>query len=110
MQARFEKVDFAHEMQAGGPHYDSYLLSDFKDHKIDLGTALWSNKKLNVYIDYAFLDADRNPLFKMQTDGDNIKRYSGGDMATAINLFEFPGRARPRTCWATAGTVLWPTR
>ena len=29
-----------------GPHYDYYRLTDLKDHKIDLGGALWSNKKI----------------------------------------------------------------
>ena len=94
MQARFENVDFAHELKAGGPPYDYYLLTDFKDYKIDLGTALWSNKKFNVYIDYAFMDADRNMLFNTQTDGDNINRFSGGDMATAINPFVFIGTGK----------------
>ena len=46
MQVRFEKVDFADERQPGGPHYDYYRLTDLKDHKIDLGGALWSNKKI----------------------------------------------------------------
>jgi len=61
-----------------------------------LGTALWSNKKFNVYIDYTLLDADRNMLFSTETDGDNINRYSGGDMATAINPFVFIGMGKAK--------------
>jgi hypothetical protein len=94
MQARFENVDFVHELPASGSNYDYYLLSDFKDYKIDLGSALWSNKKYNVYIDYTFMDGSRNTLFSTETDGDNINRYSGGDMATAINPFVFIGTGK----------------
>jgi hypothetical protein len=94
MQARFEKVDFLHELPASGSTYDYYLVTDFKDYKIDLGSALWSNKKYNVYIDYTFMDASRNTLFSTETDGDNINRYSGGDMATAINPFVFIGTGK----------------
>lgn len=94
MQARFEKVDLVNELPSSGTNYDFYLLTDFKDYNIDLGNALWSNKKFNVYIDYTFLDADRNALFTTETDGDNINRFSGGDMATAINPFVFIGTGK----------------
>jgi hypothetical protein len=50
-----------------------------------LGSASWSNKKFNVYIDHTSLDADRNQLFQTQTDG---------DMATAINPFVFIGTGK----------------
>ena len=94
MQERFEKVDFAYEMPSEGSTYDYYLQANFKDYKIDLGRTLVSSKKFNVYIDYTFMDASRQPLFTTETDGDNINRYSGGDIATAINPFVFVGTGK----------------
>ena len=94
MQETFEKVDLAHEMPSAGSSYDYFLLADFKDYKIDLGSAIWSNKTFNVYIDYTFIDASRNSVFTTETDGDNINRYSGGDMATAVNPFVFIGTGK----------------
>ncbi|GEM_PF-5636471 len=89
MQTRFTTVDFAYTLPPAGQKHDYYLVTDFKNYKIDLGTAIWDNANYNVYIDYTFLDANRQPLFTTQTDGNNINRYSGGDMATAVNPFVF---------------------
>lgn len=94
MKTRFATVDFAHTLPAGGHEHDYYLVTNFKDYKIDLGSAIWSSAKYNVYIDYTFMDASRNTLFSTETDGDNINRYSGGDMATAINPFVFIGTGK----------------
>lgn len=94
MKTRFATVDFAYTLPPSGEAHDYYLVTNFKDYKIDLGSALWSNKKFNVYIDYTFLDADRDTLFNTETDGDNINRFSGGDMATAINPFVFIGTSK----------------
>jgi len=94
MQARFETVDFAYAMPTESSAYDYFLLADFKDYKIDLGSALWSNKQFNVYIDYTFMDASRQNLFTTETDGDNINRFSGGDIATAVNPFVFIGTGK----------------
>jgi hypothetical protein len=94
MQARFETVDFAYEMPAASASYDYFLQADFKDYHIDLGSTLVSNKKFNVYIDYTFMDASRQNLFTTETDGNNINRYSGGDIATAVNPFVFVGTGK----------------
>ncbi len=94
MKTRFETVDFAYALPSSGQDHDYYLVTNFKDYKIDLGSAIWSNAKYNVYIDYTFLDESRNKLFTTETDGDNINRYSGGDMATAINPFVFIGTGK----------------
>lgn len=94
MQARFETVDFAYEMPAESASYDYFLLADFKDYHIDLGSTLVSNKKFDVYIDYTFMDASRQNLFTTETDGNNINRYSGGDIATAVNPFVFVGTGK----------------
>lgn len=94
MQATFKKVDFAYDLPAEGAAYDYYLLADFKDYKIDLGSTLFSNKQFNVYVDYDFRDASRRSLFTTETDGDNINRYSGGDIATAVNPFVFIGTGK----------------
>ena len=94
MKTRFETVDFAYTLPSSGQAHDYYLVTNFKDYKIDLGSAIWSNAKYNVYIDYTFLDESRNKLFSTETDGDNINRYSGGDMATAINPFVFIGTGK----------------
>jgi hypothetical protein len=94
MGATFETADFATALPPEGAAYDYYLMADFKDYQIDLGRTLVSNKKFNVYIDYVFQDAARRTLFTTETDGDNINRYSGGDIATAVNPFVFVGTGK----------------
>ena len=89
MKTRFAEVDFAHTLSPDGQGHDYYLVTNFKDYKIDLGSTLMSNAHYNVYIDYTFLDADHKEIFAVQTDGNNINRHSGGDIATAINPFVF---------------------
>jgi hypothetical protein len=109
MQATFQKTDFAHTLPAEGAAYDYYLMADFKDYRIDLGRTLFSNKQFNVFIDYAFLDASRRTIFTTETEGDNINRYSGGDIATAINPFVFVGTGKAENMLGTAGMAPWPT-
>lgn len=94
MQATFQKADFADALPQKKTAYDYYLLADFKDYKIDLGRTLVSNKQFNVYVDYTFLDAVGDTLFTTATDGDNINRYTGGDIATAVNPFVFIGTGK----------------
>jgi hypothetical protein len=94
MQTRFQKVDFAYSLPPAGQGHDYCLVADFKDYKIDLGSAIWDNANYNVYIDYTFMDAKNEVLFTAQTDGNNINRYSGGDLATAVNPFVFIGTGK----------------
>jgi hypothetical protein len=94
MQATFEQADFGYALPDQEATYDYYLLADFKDYKIDLGRTLVSNKRFNVYIDYDFMDGSRHTIFTTETDGDNINRYSGGDIATAVNPFVFIGTGK----------------
>lgn len=62
-------------------------------------------KKFNVYIGYTFRDGSPNTPISTQTAGDNTNRFSGGDMATAINPFVFIGTGKAENMRGKAGSI-----
>jgi len=91
---KFQQVDFVNNYSEATAPYDYYLTINWKDHKIDMGNSIFSNTKTNIYIDYKFMNSQKEALFTSVTDGNSVNRLSGGEIVSAINPFVFIGTKR----------------
>lgn len=87
MKTIFERSDFVNELPRNGDPFDYYILAHYKNYKIEWGSTAFSPVTMNVYIDYDLLDARKEKVFAVSTDGSSTWQRSGGEVAAIINPF-----------------------
>jgi hypothetical protein len=89
VSSQFQEVNFTNELSEEKNNYNYYLKIDWKDYKIDMGKTIFSDTKVNLYIDYHLLNSEKEMLFTLVTDGSSVKGLSSDAIVTAINPFVF---------------------
>jgi hypothetical protein len=87
MQVMFKSADFAHETPPQGASFDYYILAHYKNYKIEWGSTAFSPVTMNIYIDYDLLDARKEKVLAVSTDGSSTWQRSGGEAVAVINPF-----------------------
>ena len=87
MKVIFESADFANELPRTDASFDYYVLANYKNYKIEWGSTAFSPINMNVYIDYDLLNAGKETVLAVSTDGSSTWQRSGGEVAALINPF-----------------------
>lgn len=87
MKVIFESADFAHELPQKGTSFDYYILARYKSYKIEWGSTAFSPVTMNIYMDYDLLDARKEKVLAVSTDGSSTWQRAGGEAVAIINPF-----------------------
>ena len=87
MKILFNEADFANELPLKTNAYDYYILANIKRYKIEWGSTAFSQISMNVYIDYDLLNAKKEKVLPVLTDGSSTWQRSGGEVVAVINPF-----------------------
>ena len=87
MKTIFERADFVNELRRNGDPFDYYILARYKNYKIEWGSTAFSPVTMNIYIDYDLLDARKEKVLAVSTDGSSTWQRAGGEAVAIINPF-----------------------
>lgn len=87
MKTIFERADFVNELPRNGAPSDYYVVANYKNYKIEWGSTAFSPITMNIYIDYDLLNARKEKVFAVSTDGSSTWQRAGGEAVAIINPF-----------------------